>query len=65
VGSDIDETFQEPVSVKDISGVPADGTGVKQDKGRKGELRAVIGIMRSGSVEHLGCFTNTEWPEVE
>ena len=28
VGSDIDETFQEPVSVKDISGVAADGTGV-------------------------------------
>ena len=43
----------------------ADGTGVKQRKGRKGELRAVIGISKGGCVEPLGCFTNTEWPEIE
>jgi hypothetical protein len=41
------------------------GTGVKQQKGRKGELRAVIGITKGGCVEPLGCFTNTEWPEIE
>ena len=65
VGSDIDETFQEPVSVKDLSAIMADGTGVKQQKGRKGELRAVIGITHAGRVEPLGSFTNTEWPEIE
>jgi hypothetical protein len=65
VGSDIDETFQEPVSVKDLSAIMADGTGVKQQKGRKGELRAVIGITHAGCVEPLGSFTNTEWPEIE
>jgi len=65
VGSDIDETFQEPVSVKDLSAIMADGTGVKQQKGRKGELRAVIGITNKGCVEPLGSFTNTEWPEIE
>jgi len=43
----------------------ADGTGVKQQKGRKGELRAVIGITKAGRVEPLGSFTNTAWPEVE
>ncbi len=43
----------------------ADGTGVKQYKCRKGELRAVIGITKSGRLEPLGCFTNTPWTEVE
>jgi len=65
VGSDIDQSFQEPVSVEDLSAIMADGTGVKQQKGRKGELRAVIGITKGGSVDPLGCFTNTEWPEIE
>jgi len=65
VGSDIDETFQEPVSAKDLSGIIADGTGVKQHRGRKGELRNVIGITKAGRVEPLGCFTNTPWPEIE
>ena len=30
VGTDIDETFQEPVSIEDLSAIMADGTGVKQ-----------------------------------
>ena len=65
VGSDIDQTFQEPASVEDLSAILADGTGVKQQQGRKGELRAVIGITKGGCVEPLGSFTNTEWPEIE
>ena len=65
VGSDIDETFQKSVSPGDLSAIMADGTGLKQYKGRKGELRAVIGLTNAGSVEPLGCFTNTEWPEIE
>jgi hypothetical protein len=59
IGSDINDTFQEPVFVKDLSGITADITGVKQQEGRKGELRAVIGITKAGRVEPLGCFTNT------
>lgn len=65
VGSDVDEAFQKPVSVKDLSAIMADGTGVKQHHGRKGELRAVIGITKGGCVEPLGSFVNTEWPEIE
>lgn len=65
VGSDIDETFQESVSPAELSAIMADGTGVKQHQGRKGELRAVIGITKGGGVEPLGCFTNTEWPDIE
>jgi len=65
VGSDIDETFQESVCPGDLSAIMADGTGLKQYKGRKGELRAVIGLTKAGRVEPLGCFTNAEWPEIE
>jgi len=65
VGSDIDETFQEPISPKDLSAIAADGTGIKQKKGRKGELRTVIGITKTGSVEPLGSFSNTPWSEIE
>ena len=65
VGSDIDKTFQEQVSVKDLSGIGADATGVKQHRGQKGELRNVIGITKAGRVEPLGSFTNTDWPEIE
>ena len=65
VGSDIDETFQEPVSVEDLSAIVGDGTPVKEHQGRKGELRNVIGITKAGRVEPLGCFTNTPWPEIE
>jgi len=65
VGSDIDKVLQEPVPIDNISAIMADSTGVKQYKGRKGEIRAVIGITQGGCVEPLGSFTNTEWPEIE
>jgi len=65
VGSDVDQTFQEPVLAQDLSAIMADGTGVKQQKGHKGELRTVIGITKAGFVEPLGCFTNTNWQEIE
>ena len=65
VGSDIDKTYGETVDLEDFSALMADGTGVKQHRGRKGELRAVVGITRAGRVEPLGCFTNTGWSEIE
>ena len=65
VGNDVDQVYQESVSLGGLSGIMADGTGVKQYRGRKGELRAVIGITKAGFVEPLGCFTNTEWPEIQ
>jgi hypothetical protein len=48
-----------------LSGIAADATGVNEHRGRKGELRNVIGITKAGKVEPLGCFTNTVWPEIE
>ena len=65
VGSDVDQIYQAPVSLEDLSGIMADGTGVKQYRGRKGELRAVIGITNTCKVEPLGSFTNTEWSDIE
>ena len=65
VGSDIDKLYQDSIEPKKLSGLMADGTGVKQHKGRKGELRVAIGITQTGRVEPLGSFTNTDWPEIE
>jgi hypothetical protein len=65
VGSDIDQAYEETVDLKDFSALMADGPAVKQHKGRKGELRAGIGITRRGRVEPLSCFANTEWHEIE
>ncbi len=65
VGSDVDQVYQDPVFPKDLSGIMADETGLKQYRGRKGELRTVIGITKAGRVEPLGSFANTQWPEIE
>lgn len=65
VGNDVDQVYQDPVSLENLSGIMADETGLKQYKGRKGELRTVIGITTSGRVEPLGSFANTQWPEIE
>jgi hypothetical protein len=65
VGSDIDQVYQESIALQDLSGIMADETGLKQHRGRKGELRTVIGITTTGRVEPLGSFANTQWPEIE
>jgi hypothetical protein len=65
VGSDIDKVFQDRIPAEDLSGIMADGTGVKQHKGSKGELRTVIGISQQGRVVPLGSFVNTSWPDIE
>jgi hypothetical protein len=65
VGSDIDQAYQKPVPVDDLLGIMADETGLKQYKGRKGELRTVIGVTTAGRVEPLGSFANKPWPEIE
>lgn len=65
VGSDIEKLDQIPIDVDDFSAIMADGTGVKQQKGKKGELRTVIGITTAGAAEPLGTFANTEWSQIE
>jgi len=65
VGSDIDRFDQDPIDLKDLSGAMADGTGVKQHKGKKGELRAVIGITTDKKLEPMGTFVNTDWAQIE
>ena len=65
VGSDIDEVDEVPIDIDDLSAIMADGTGIKQQKGAKGELRAVIGVTTAGDVEPLGTFANTQWSDIE
>lgn len=65
VGSDIDQVEEVPVDLDNLSAIMADGTGIKQQKGKKGELRAVIGVTTDGKVEPLGTFTNTKWDQIE
>jgi len=65
VGSDIDQLDEVAVDVDDLSAIMADGTGYKRQKGKKGELRSVIGVTTTGIVEPLGTFANTPWGEIE
>lgn len=64
VGSDVDR-LEEPVDLDQLSAIMADGTGYKRPKGKKGELRSVIGITTTGNVEPLGTFANTPWADIE
>jgi hypothetical protein len=65
VGSDVDQFDEVPFELNNLSAIMADGTGIKQQKGKKGELRAVIGVTTTGSVEPLGTFANTQWGDIE
>lgn len=65
VGSDIGQPNEVCVDVDDLSAIMADGTGYKRQKGKKGELRSVIGVTATGQVEPLGIFANTQWSEIE
>jgi len=65
VGSDVDRLEDVPVDLDDLTAVIADETGYKRPLGKKGELRAVIGVTTSGKVEPLGTFANTAWSEIE
>ena len=53
------------IDLNDLSATMADGTGIKQQKGKKGELRAVIGITTDKELEPLGTFINTDWAQIE
>jgi len=65
VGSDVDQLEGPDVDLDDLSAIMADGTGYKRQKGKKGELRSVIGITASGKVEPLGTFANIPWGDIE
>jgi SAM-dependent methyltransferase len=65
VGNDVDRVYQEPVSLENLSGILVDATDVKQYKGRKGELRAVVGATTAGRVKPVGMFINTEGSDIE
>jgi len=57
VGSDIDETFHEPVFSKELSAIVADSTGVKQKKGRGS---GASGFVLSLSIFDFLCYTRLQ-----
>ena len=61
----VDQIAETPVDIDDLSAIMADGTGYKRQKGKKGELRSVLGITTGGQVEPLGTFANRAWDEIE
>jgi len=65
VGSDIDKVLEAAVPLERITGLLADGTGVKQSRGKRGELRAVIGVTTEGRVLPVGTYVNQSWKEIE
>lgn len=65
VETPIETMEQHNLESTDLKAIMADGTGIKKYRGQKGELRAVIGISASGSVEPLGTFVDTEWSDIE
>jgi hypothetical protein len=65
VGSDVDQLEESAVDLDDLAAIMADGTGYKRQKGKRGELRSVIGITTSGTVQPLGTFANTAWSDIE
>jgi hypothetical protein len=64
-GSDVPRDTEEHIVSSTLRGIMADGTGLKQYKGTKGELRAVVGIDQDGSIVPLGTFVNTSWSQIE
>ncbi len=64
-GSDIDEVLRDELALDRYRAVLADGTKYKKQGGKRGEMRVLVGITASGSLEPIGSWVNTTWPEIE
>jgi len=64
-GSDIDELLGEELELDRYRAVLADGSGLKEKGGKKGEMRVLVGITASGYLEPIGSWVDTSWEEIE
>ena len=64
-GSDIDELLKEELDMDRYRAVLADGTKFKEQGGKRGELRVLVGITASGALEPIGSWVDTTWEEIE
>lgn len=64
-GSDIDELLADELKLDHFQAVLADGTGLKEKGGKRGELRVLVGITAKGRLEPIGSWTDTSWEEIE
>jgi len=64
-GSDIDELLAGKLELDSYRAIMADGSGLKKSGGKKGELRVLVGITSSGTLEPIGSWVDTSWEEIE
>lgn len=64
-GSDIDELLKDELEMDQYRAVMADGTKFKEQGGKRGELRVLVGITASGELEPIGSWVDTTWEEIE
>lgn len=64
-GSDIDEVLKDELDLERYRAVLADGTKFKEQGGKRGELRVLVGITASGELEPIGSWVDTTWEEIE
>jgi len=64
-GSDIDEVLKDELDLDRYRAVLADGTKFKEQGGKRGELRVLVGISASGELEPIGSWVDTTWEEIE
>lgn len=64
-GSDIDELLGKELELDRYRAVLADGSGLKEKGGKKGEMRVLVGITAFGCLEPIGSWVDTSWEEIE
>lgn len=64
-GSDVDKLVADEVDLDRYHGVLADGTGLNEQGGKRGELRVLVGITTKGRLEPIGSWTDTSWKDIE
>lgn len=64
-GSDIASVMDTDMDLDDYCGVMGDGSGLKKSGGRKGEIRALVGITDKGGLEPLGSWVDESWEQIE
>jgi len=64
-GSDIDKLLGEDLELDRYQAIMADGSGLKEKGGKKGEIRVLVGITAAGNLEPIGSWVDTAWEQIE
>ena len=64
-GSDIGDVLGDELELGRYEAIMADGTRFKKQGGKRGEMRVLVGITASGTLEPIGSWVDTPWQEIE